>query len=87
MTIHVDRVKWHVILCVCVCVCGGGGMVTWQKVNIIVGGLQMPAGRGTKRTDREWVEQLLLFIAEPTEVCAIKKHIALDSWIQYKYTI
>lgn len=47
----------------------------------------MPAGRGTKRTDREWVEQLLLFIAEPTEVCAIKKHIALDSWIQYKYRI
>lgn len=41
----------------------------------------MPAGRGTKGIDREWVEQLLLFIAEPTEkVFAIKKHTGPDSW-------
>lgn len=82
MTIHVDRVKWHVILCACVC---WGGMVTWQRVNIIVGGLQMPAGRGTKRTDREWVEQLLLFIAEPTEVCAIRKHIGFSTNTEYSH--
>jgi len=56
-------------VCVCVCVCGGG-----QRVNIIVSGHQMPAGRGTKGIDGEWVEQLLLFIAEPTEkVSAIKE--------------
>lgn len=40
----------------------------------------MPAGRGTKGIDREWVEQLPLFIAEPTEkVFAIKKHTGPDS--------
>lgn len=45
-----------------------------QRVNIIVSGQQMPAGWGTKGTDEEWVEQLLLFIAEPTEkVSAIKE--------------
>ena len=40
----------------------------------------MPAGRGIKGIDREWAEQLLLFIAEPTErVFAIKKHTGPDS--------
>lgn len=49
-------------------------------MNIIVGGHQMPAGRGTKGIDREWVEQLVLFMAEPTgKVFAIKKHTGLDS--------
>lgn len=48
-------------------------------MHIIVGGHQMPAGRGTKGRDREWAEQLLLFIAEPTEkVSAIKKCTGLD---------
>lgn len=49
-------------------------------MNITVDGHQMPAGRGTKGIDGEWVEQLLLFIAEPTEkVFAIKKHTGPDS--------
>lgn len=40
----------------------------------------MPAGRGTKGIDMELVEQLPLFIAEPTEkVFAIKKHTGPDS--------
>jgi len=40
----------------------------------------MPAGRGTKGINREWGEQLLLFMAEPTEkVFAIKKYTGLDS--------
>lgn len=48
---------------------------------------QMPAGSSTKGKDREWIEQLLLFIAEPTEkVFAIKTHTGPDScrcvWIQ-----
>lgn len=40
----------------------------------------MPAGRGTKGIDGEWVEQFLLFIAEPTEkIFAIKRHTGLNS--------
>lgn len=40
----------------------------------------MPAGRGTKGIEGEWVEQFLLFIFKPTEkIFAIKKHTGLDS--------
>lgn len=66
-----------------VCVEAGIGIERAGKgggVHIIVGGHQMPAGRGTKGIDREWVEQLLLFITEPTEkVFGITKHTGLNS--------
>lgn len=52
-----------------------------QRVNIIVSGHQMPAGWGTKGIDEEWIEQLPLFIAEPTErrSLPLRKHTGLDS--------
>lgn len=52
-----------------------------QKVNIIVGRHQMPAGRATKGIKGEWAEQFLLLIAKPTKkIFGFKRHTGLNSY-------
>lgn len=51
-----------------------------QRLNITFDRQQIPAGTGTKGIEREWAQQFLLFIAEPTQkIFGIRRHTGPDS--------